>query len=499
MTENNPNFKRLKVFPQLANRDIICFNLSGDSLKLVHGRAAPSGLRFVDFLSVDIQGRSDEDLPGIIREAVGRLKLGSAEAVNVIPAHFAITKDIEIPSQDPKEIREILDLQAIRHTPYSQEEIIIDYMKVGTRKDSYTKLIFMIVPLSLVRRQIAVLARAGVKIERVFFAPEALGHACSRIFHLEQKSSLQTVIHIDVKFTDFMNVSGGKLVYIRSIPVGAQHLAAEKERYQGRFIEEIRKSVEAYEGEDNDRTSEEYILTGAPGAADSLQEALQQALNKPVRVLPYWEHLPLVSEQLKDHLSSAKESFLDVASALMAIDDLSVNFIPEEIKLRKIFEQKSEDLVKIGISVMVVLALICALLMSRVYFKSAYLKNLNQTYQPDLQKAQKLQKDFSRMEIIKDFSENNDIPIRVLAELYDLVPADVRFTAVKYTDQGKMAIEGNARTMSTVFSFISGLEESRYFKKAESKRTAKRKEGDEELVDFEIVCMLEENFAGKKQ
>jgi len=51
--------------------------------------------------------------------------------------------------------------------------------------------------------------------------------------------------------------------------------------------------------------------------------------------------------------------------------------------------------------------------------------------------------------------------------------------------------------MGTVFSLIGNMEESNKFKKVESRRTTKRRDGDQEVVDFEIICTLED-AKGKK-
>ena len=64
-------------------------------------------------------------------------------------------------------LKEIIDLQAGRHTPYSREEIIIDYINIGTFRENYTKILLIIVTLSVVRRQLEILAKAGLSTEEV--------------------------------------------------------------------------------------------------------------------------------------------------------------------------------------------------------------------------------------------------------------------------------------------------------------------------------------------
>ena len=66
----------------------------------------------------------------------------------------------------------------------------------------------------------------------------------------------------------------------------------------------------------------------------------------------------------------------------------------------------------------------------------------------------------------------------------------MRIKDIRLNAESRLTLAGNSRTMATVFSFISNMEESPYFKSVETRRTTKRKEMGEELVDFEIVCMI---------
>lgn len=96
------------------------------------------------------------------------------------------------------------------------------------------------------------------------------------------------------------------------------------------------------------------------------------------------------------------------------------------------------------------------------------------------------------MKLIKREIKDRHIGLEALFELYNLIPTDIQLSGIKFNLKGRFSIEGNSRTMGTVFSFIGDMEESKFFKNVESKRTTKRKEGDEEIVDFEIICTLEQ-------
>ena len=46
--------------------------------------------------------------------------------------------------------------------------------------------------------------------------------------------------------------------------------------------------------------------------------------------------------------------------------------------------------------------------------------------------------------------------------------------------------------MDTVTRFAGKMEESEYFKEVKTRRNTMKKDGEEEMGDFEIVCLLEE-------
>lgn len=482
----------MRGFPHIGMKDIIGVSLSGDNLKLAYARVSPTRKEVVDLVSYAIQGLSDEEIVKSVRSTLNSLKLASPEVIVTIPAHATIAKNIEIPSLNAQEIKEIVELQAGRHTPYTREEIIIDYINIGAYREHYTKILLIIVTLSVVRRQIEILEKADLKVEKVYFSPESVSRIPSAAMKSGKKTAVQTLVHVDANFTDFINMSGGEITFVRSVPIGRRHLSGEQERYRMRFVEEIKKSLETYQSEDIGPLPEEMILTGAVSDGSDLQESLGAMLYMPVKFFPYLAYAPLASEELKKSLAAGQDSFLDVIAPLIYPDRAHLNLIPEEIKLRKRFEEKSRDLVMSGVYVITILAMLCLVLIGEIFFKSFYLKNLTDKYQPVIQSAKRLEKNFAQMRSIKKELKDRGAAIDVLAELYNLIPADIHLNGIKFALQGRFSIEGNSRTMGTVFSLIGDMEESVFFKNVESKRTTKRKEGDEEIVDFEIICVLED-------
>jgi Tfp pilus assembly PilM family ATPase/Tfp pilus assembly protein PilN len=484
-------FNKLKVLPQLGNRDLVCLTMSGNSLKLAHASISPTRREILNVARCDIQGLSDDDIARVIRTSFDNLKLKTPEVINIIPVHLTITKNIEIPSQDPQEIKEIIDLQGSKHTPYSREEIIIDHLDLGVYRRNYTKILLIIVTVNVIRRQIDILKKAGLDVEKVFFVPEPLTQVYAKTSAQEAPDVVRALLHVDSDYTDFIVVAKGKPIFTRSIPIGMQHFAVEKARYQQRFVEETKKSLESYANENIDKQPEQIIITGASDETLIAHDELSRQLGLNVTGFSFLENAPLSGGALKDAQSVKGVSFVDVIAPLIAHGHTEANLIPEEIRLRKIFEEKSKDLLMAGISIMIVFVLICCILMGNIYFKTSFLRRLKHKYEPINQEAKKLEDTYAKMQTIKYYLRYRGMPMVVLDELYGLIPMEIRLNNIRLEPDGRFTINGNSRTMATVFSFISDMEESAYFRNVETRRTTKRKEGEQELVDFEVVCIIE--------
>jgi len=481
---------KLNLLSRIVNRELVGIDFSGNVLKLAHAKISPNRTEIVNLKSRDISGLSDEDISNIISASFNELKANNPALINTIPSQLVITKNIEIPSVDPKEIREIINLQAGRHTPYSREEIIADYIDIGTYKHSYTKILLVIVPRNVVKRQFAVFDKAGLKLERVFFAPESLGCLAAKILKIQTEGSPVSVLHIDEGFTDFSVVFRNKIVFIRSIPIGVMHLMDEKEKYQIRFLEEIKRSLEAYQSENIERSPNMLVLTGAVEELKDLEMFLNNALHLPARVIPYFENLEVSAQALKARSLARRLSFLNVIAPLISWEEMKVDLVPEEIKVRRSLEERGRELIKTGIFILVVFVGIFFILISKIYFKSIYLKGLNIKYEALNGQAQALEKDFSKVSLIRNYLSDRGFSLQILDELYNLVPLDLELSDIRFDEQNKFSIRGTAESMSSVFSFVDTMEKSKYFKDVKTKYTAKRRDGMRDVTDFEISSFL---------
>ena len=133
-------------------RELACVDFSGDKLKLARVKCLPKKREITGLLVKDIRNLSDADISKVIRSSFDEVGAKEPNVICSLSSRLLMTKNIEIPSRNSKEIEEIINLQSGRYTPYSREEIIVDYINIGVYRQSYTKVLLIIVPQKFIKR-----------------------------------------------------------------------------------------------------------------------------------------------------------------------------------------------------------------------------------------------------------------------------------------------------------------------------------------------------------
>jgi Tfp pilus assembly PilM family ATPase len=482
--------KNIKIPLGSKNREILGIDFSVNTIRFCFMRVSGLKKELVSMKVVPTTGLADADIVKNIIDFHSGLKAKAPEIITVISSQVVITKNIEVPSVNPQEIKEIISLQAGRHTPYSREEVIVDHIDIGVYKKNYTKILMVIVNSKIVKKQLEILEKAGLRIKKVIFAPEGLAWASGRILKLESHSAPVGVIHIDADFTDFSVILKGRVIFVRSIPIGRQQLISDNEKSLAKFSEEVRKSLEAYQNEDIERNAEKLFISGAVEGIADFENILGEAFHLPVKMAPYAKNI-ISSPAAQEFITDEKNhSLFSLICGLLACDDAKINLIPEELKLKQGLEQRGKDLAIVGMLSLIAFALVFFILLTRIYFKSAYLDMLNGKYLALNKDTRKLEKELVGISTMRKYFSSQGNLLEVIRELSQIMPEDLEFSDIRADEQGRLAIKGTALSMSTVFSFVDSMAKSKYFKEVKTKYTTKRKEEGRDIVDFEINCLL---------
>lgn len=445
------------------------------------------------------EGVAEAELVKQIVEFITSQRLKNYRVVNIVPSGMVITKNIEVPSTSAQEIREIVNLQAGRHTPFAREEVIVSHLPIGVYKKNYTKILMVIMNVKVVKKQLDMLEKAGLRVSQSIYAAETLALYAARQLRLDSAGQPLGLVHIDRDATDFLIIARGKLLFVRSLPVGRRQLNAEAQgeaqKAAGKFADELKKSLEAYQGEDVERAPVNLFLAGAVQGL-SLAGEVEQSLHLPVKTVDYLRSISPAAEAAQTITASEDASFLNLVSALALRSDARIDLIPEEIQMKKRLQQRGRDLFLMGLLVLAVFSLSVFIMITRLYYKSEYARLLGQHYSRLRLDTAALEKDLSRIILMRNYLAQQGYSLEVLTTLVELVPPEMELGDLRYDEQGRVSAKGTAASMSTVFSFVDALNKASCFSEVKTKYTTKRREEGKDVVDFEISATLKKKAAG---
>ncbi len=412
----------------------------------------------------------------------------------VIPANAATAKNIEVPSSDPEEIKSIINLQASRHTPYSREEVLISYSNCGAGTANNTKILLVIAHRNVVKDRVDVLEKAGLNPDRIVFVPEGIARFYAKALNLKKDAAPIGVIDVSVNAIHYIILARGTLAFVRHIPIGVKAIM-EGADAQAKLIEEFNKSIAAFANEDIGQPPESYVITTDHEAVRNLLPALEEALKVHFRASPF-THFIKGSAAIKRKLDKeyADDSFLDVIAPVVVANKCDVNLMPEEMIHKKTVERQSKEGFRAGITALVMMILIVAISMSRIYFKDTFLnKNLREQYSVQRKEVEALEARINKTKIVHDYLQKRMVTLDTIHELYAVTPKTVYLNNINMDEDGSLTIDGVADSMSEVFSYVKALDDSPMFKAVKTKSTATKKERNKDVAAFEITFKLEDS------
>ncbi len=473
-------------------KDYICIAVNDTILKAVHLRGTAPALKLAGMMRQDVKDVALEEQVKLIRSGLSEANIKKASGICVIPAGVVTTKNIEIPSVDPQEIKAIIDLQAGRHTPFSREEIIIGYINIGVYQHNYTKVLLIIVNREVIKKQISLFDLLALRVEKVVFAPEAKALFYAKILNVKTGDGPIGIIDIGKRTTDFVIEQNATVIMCRSIPLGMENLLKEGPASRDKIVEELAKSLESYQSEDVSKLPETILFTTDDAKVKELQKILQERLKMNVKNVAQLDHIHGAQPVMLKMVSEFDdESFLDVLAAAIVQGEIRVDLMPEEVRVQQSIAEKGHQVVKAGSFALIILLLVCAIFLTKIYFRNEYRDKLVDSYEQKHQSVEELERISTNTRIVKDFLSKRMVSLEIVNELYNKIPNEIYLKTVNLDEEGAIRIQGVSDSPSIPYAFITVLEDSELFKSAKMISSNAQKERGKDVLAFEISFRLE--------
>jgi len=476
-----------------AKRSLTVVEIGNDWVKVIESNFGVKGgtiskMHFAKLASIK------ETVSAALSDVFRALNLRRRGVILCIPRHFVTIRILEFPSTDPKEIEDMVALQASKQTPYSKEEIFSAHKILSSEREGYAKVMLVIARRNIVSERIDTLERGGIQVSKVVVSTEGVYNwfrAAYMPYIKEDVSQAVAILDIDSNYSDFIVIRKDKLVFTRNILIGANQLIEQMDQWQDKFIEEVRHSVELYRDEEKNVKAAKIFLSGAAKNIKDLGALLSAKLDVPVE-----ETSPENKLRIKDGanlLGNPDYRFIST-TALFGIGvnyrEAELDLSPPELRIRKQMERTRRQLIIMGVLFTSIVMLASFLLLLGVYNKNAYLAQLKQEISKIENDASSIEKMRLRINMVENRRDAKGSSINILSEIYRLTPKEIYLTSISIEERKKVVLRGRADVMSDIFKYVTTLEESNVFENVNTSYATAKRENNIEYIDFEIISLV---------
>jgi Tfp pilus assembly PilM family ATPase len=490
----------LKFLNKSSKKNITAIQMDNDWLRLVQVKQFKNKKTISTLKIKKISSLSDDAISVIMSDLSKEITINSQYLIISIPRNFTTTRNLELPSVNLGEIKDMIDLQIGKQTPYSTDEVIMDYEVTDSNADGYSKALLVIVHREVVGRYFKILEAAGLKPKKVSFSSEGLLSWCGFAYNQKTETSKAYVlIDVDYNTSDFEIILNNKLVFGRSMSFGAANfqLPDQMEQLQQKFIDEIKRSIYSYQNEAMGKDIEKIIITGPKIMIGNMDRSvLESAIALPIETIGQFQNILTDESALGeyDSLENKNLSFSALIGFAMTYGEHKIDLVPKEMQIERDVQERGRDLYIMGLLLIFILAASSSIFLGKIYSKEWHISQLRQRLNEIENRTRKLSDLIKITESVKDRIRARSLALNLLYEIHRIISPEIHVVSVNFHGQDSLTIVGLSNMMSEVFKFTSQLEESGYFQNIQTKYTTKRLVGDKEMAEFELLCPLSEKY-----
>jgi len=469
---------------------VIIAEVGSETLKLIHAHHIKHGsCRLAKAVVVKYDQASDSSIQ-TLQETIRKLKISGIPVIGCLPRQAVNVRLIEIPSTDPEEIGDMVELQVGRLTPYPRDEIVVDFKIMGPGRQGYTWIMLIMVQRVLMAQRFRVLEDAGLAIESMSVSTEGLLNWYGLV-KTGGKPDKETavIIDIDAACSDVAVISSGRLLFTRSIIMGAGQATEDPAGWKEKFLQEIELSLDIYRSEAGFQQPAKIILCGAGGNIDGLAGDIHSRVNLPLQVADSMEKIQRDSGVPDMRSPEFKQlSLLPMIGLAVAPYAVGFHLVPDAVHIRRDIEVKARGLTSMGTQITLVVALLSILGVTLVQRSAAYLADLNKADSETIGVARQVEQMKQTTLMVMDRLNLKRSPLAIMMELHKILPTAVSMDSISIDADRSITLKGKAKSFPDVDNFRGNLESSSViYPYVSSRRQTRNREG---LVEFELICSM---------
>jgi len=429
-----------------------------------HGRQASAPLPAES--GMELKGRWEV----AVRELRSQVDPHEHRIVTAIGAENVFCQTLRLPTADPGELKQMLDLQIDNLTPLPVEEVVYSFESLEVA-GTETRLLVAVAPKAVVNERVAALEGVGLQAEAV--AVDALAVFREMVWRgiAPSDERLNAFVLVTLTVTSMIIHNRGKIVALRSLVMGSQGIAEVET--QTAIWEELQRTLIAAEvevagvelGRIQLATWSESLRAGVAELAQRWGDAAEFLGN-----------------------GSSPSPSVSVCLETARGDIAHLNLLPDEWRIRRRAARVRRSLVRGAIAIGAVYVIAMLGFLTLVAWQKTQLNGVQtriNRLQSEYDKARTLHKTLVAMEKQLDTKYS---ALEVLREVGSLMPDNVKLNGYTFKRDDTVTLRAQAQTATLATDFISRLEKSELFSKVTSGTS--RSDPATGLTKFDVVCNL---------
>ncbi len=400
-----------------------------------------------------------------LADMIKQQKAAALPVLACLPRQAVTVRLLELPSTDPAEIDDMIELQAGKQTPYSLDQVLYDYRIVGGTRAGYTRILLAIVPRDILRLRFSVLEEAGLAVEQMTVSSEGLLNWYLESVASGSGESVTALLDVDSEATDLCVMRADSLLFNRSIKSGSEALAESGDEAAERLARDVAQSLEACRNELPGTVPERIVLTGAAAGA-SLVPALEAALEG-IAVETVDSAATASRWPAGTDLQTAPYDGLSMTSLLgmaMGPEKVAMRFVPEPVRLRRELLTRARVLSSLAALVMILLVSASLAGNLRLWRLKARFDTLDAQIKNNAPAVAAVEQQREIVMLVNQRRDPAKAAFNVIAEVYrHLLPAVYVESFAFDANRAEITIEGVVEQRANIRELITSLESSELF------------------------------------
>ncbi|MBI3333015.1 MAG: hypothetical protein HYZ93_02865 [Candidatus Omnitrophica bacterium] len=299
-------------------------------IKLIQAQSAGEGpRRLLAIKSRRVSDLSEEAIAGALKEMVRSLPVPPKEVLGLLSTGEVLTRYLNLPSEDPDELRAMALYQLEGTLPISLQTCVTGVKILGPVGEA-TRVLVAVAYRPVVERFIRICRLAGLTLTGVATSTEAIGqwHRSCWPQGVETAPRIWLVAELSPYGLDIGVLVEGSLIYVRQVLHAGIGSALEE------LTAQLKETIQAYTREKVGPTIEQVTLSGwLQGFGPAPLERLEAGLGIPVHWVdpleasPFRESLSATAQEL-----SPEASFSELLGAACAPNLLGLDLLPLETR-----------------------------------------------------------------------------------------------------------------------------------------------------------------------